>query len=73
MDDFLAEMAEILEEDAVSPSDELANFESWDSLAGLSVLAMADSNYGVNLTADEIGGVRTVGDLYQVIIAKKGA
>ena len=72
MDEFLAEMAEILEEDSVGASDELNSFESWDSLAALSVLAMADKDHGVTLTADDVGSVRTVGELYELIGAKKG-
>lgn len=71
MDEFLAEMAEILEEDQVSADDELQDFESWDSLAALSVLALADSEFGVTLTAQEANGASTVGDLYQLILAKK--
>ncbi len=73
MDEFLTEMAEILEEDSVNPTDELKSFDSWDSLAGLSVLAMADANFGVNLSAQEIQRAVTVEDLYQLIIAKKAA
>lgn len=73
MDEFLAEMAEILEEDAVNPSDELTSFESWDSLAGLSVAALADSSFGVNLTAQEMNSAETIEDLYNLIIAKKAA
>lgn len=73
MDEFLAEMAEILEEDEVAADAELASFESWDSLAVLSVLAMADSDFGVTLTADEVNDAKTVGDLHALILAKKGA
>lgn len=73
MDDYLIEMAEILEEDEVKSSDELSNFESWDSLAVLSVAAMADEKFGVNLSAQEINDATTVEGLYQVIIAKKAA
>lgn len=72
MDEFLAEMAEILEEDSVEPDAELASFESWDSLAVLSVIAMADSNFGVTLSADEVNSAGTVADLYRVITAKQG-
>ena len=73
MDEFLTEMAEILEEDSVNPTDELKSFDSWDSLAGLSVVAMADANFGVNLSAQEIQRAVTVEDLYQLITAKKAA
>lgn len=71
MDDFLAEMAEILEEDTINPSDELKSFESWDSLAALSVLAMADAEFGVNMSSQEVNRAETVQELYELIIAKK--
>lgn len=72
MDEFLAEMAEILEEDTVKPEDELNSFESWDSLAALSVAALSDSQFGVTMSSQEIGEAQTVADLYQRILAKKG-
>lgn len=71
MDEFLSEMAEILEEDTVSPDAELANFESWDSLAVLSVAALADAQFGVNMSAQDINDAKTVEQLYERIIAKK--
>lgn len=73
MNDFLVEMAEILEEDAVQPSDQLDDFESWDSLAALSVVAMADAKFGVNLSAQELKRADTVEELYELITAKKAA
>lgn len=73
MDEFLTEMAEILEEDAVTPADVLNDFESWDSLAVLSVIAMADSQFGVSLVAQDIKDAQTVGDLHEAIMAKKAA
>lgn len=73
MDEFLSEMAEILEEDSVSPDVELKSFESWDSLAVLSVAALADAQFGVNISAQEINEAETVEQLYQRIVAKKAA
>jgi acyl carrier protein len=73
MDEFLTEMAEILEEDAVAPTDELKTFESWDSLAALSVAAMADERFNVNMTAQEINRAGTVADLYHAIVNKQAA
>jgi acyl carrier protein len=73
MDEFLSEMAEILEEDSVQPTDELESFESWDSLAALSVAALADSSFGVNMLSQEINAANTVEDLYQRILAKRAA
>jgi acyl carrier protein len=71
MDEFLSEMAEILEEDSVSATDELESFDSWDSLAALSVAALADSAFGVNMSSQEINAASTIEDLYQRILAKR--
>ena len=71
MDEFLIEMAEILEEDSVSPSDDLNSFESWDSLAALSVAALADSSFSVNMSSQEINAATTIEDLYQRILTKR--
>lgn len=69
MDAFLKEMADILDEESVSESDRLDGFDAWDSLAVLSVVAMADSRYHVSYSAREIRGVATVGDLYRLLCA----
>ena len=73
MDEFLIEMAEILEEDSINSTDDLNSFESWDSLAALSVAALADSSFGVNMSSQEINAASTVEDLYQRILAKSAA
>jgi acyl carrier protein len=71
MDEFLNEMAEILEEELVNPNDILQEFESWDSLASLSVAALADSSFGINLSSQEINAAVTIQDLYERILAKR--
>ena len=71
MDEFLDEMAEILEEDAVNATDPLDEFESWDSLAALSVAALADAQFGVSMSSQEINEATTIEDLYARILAKK--
>jgi acyl carrier protein len=63
MDEFYSKLAEILEVDRVGAADVLSEFEYWDSLTVLSVLALLDSSYGLNLTAAEIRKMRTAGDL----------
>lgn len=71
MDEFLKEMADILEEDTVDADAELNSFESWDSLAALSVAALADSDFGVNLSAQDIKEANTIGGLYELIRSRK--
>ena len=73
MEEFLKEMADILDEETVKEDDRLDGFESWDSLAVLSVVAMADARYRATFSAREIRDVATVGDLYRLLTAGTSA
>ncbi len=64
-------MAELLEVDTVNPQDEITSFDSWDSLTSLSIIAMADDEYSVTLSAQDILDSKTVEGLYSLIQSKK--
>jgi len=66
-EDFYRALTEILDVDAVKAEDILRDFSEWDSLTVLSVLAMADSNYGVTITPEDIRSVVTAGDLATLV------
>lgn len=72
MNDFLSKLAGILEVNAVQESDVLKAFPQWDSLSVLSVIAMLDADYQVNLKAVDIGQANTAGELWALVQAKKG-
>lgn len=67
MDDFLKQMADILDEDTVREKDRLEDFDSWDSLAILSVISMADEKYGAIFSAREIKGATTIRALFDLM------
>ena len=67
MNEFCSKVADVLDVPQVSETDVLADFPEWDSLSVLSVVAMLDSNYGVNLSATDLKGIRTVADLWDLI------
>jgi acyl carrier protein len=71
MEVFLKKIAEILEEDEVKETDELKSYPQWDSLSVLSVIAMLDANYGINLRAKEFENIQTAGDLWNLVQARK--
>jgi acyl carrier protein len=73
MEDFLKEMADILDEESVNESDRLDGFDAWDSLAVLSVIAMADSRYRAAFSAQQVRAAGTVGDLYRLLSASAKA
>ncbi|HWX22373.1 MAG TPA: acyl carrier protein [Candidatus Binatia bacterium] len=72
MNDFLNRIATILEVEQVIATDDLKAFPQWDSLAVLSVIAMLDADFGVNLRAADLAPVKSAGELWQLVQAKKG-
>ena len=72
MNEFLSKIASILEVEKVSESDELKTFPQWDSLSVLSVIAMLDASYGVNLRAADFGTIKCIGDLWKLVQSRKG-
>lgn len=73
MQEFLKELAEILDVDAVKGTDLLEEFPEWDSLAVLSIVATADSKYGVNLSSADVRQAATAQALFELVEKKRGA
>lgn len=71
MDTFFEQMAEIFEEDTVKSSDILVDFDAWDSLTQLSIIALASETYGVTISAAELKDAKTVDGVYKLIESKK--
>ena len=67
MDEFLEELAMILEEDSVNADSMLKDFSSWDSLAVLSIISMIDEKYNKNLNALQINECATPKQLFDLI------
>lgn len=63
MENMYEELAELLEVDEVKDNEILSEFECWDSLTVLSIIAWASENYGKTLLAKDVNGVKTVGGL----------
>jgi acyl carrier protein len=70
MEKFEEAIAEILEVDIVNSEDKLVDFECWDSLTLLSIIALTDQKYHVNLSAAEVLNANTIGDLKELIKGK---
>lgn len=62
---FMEELANILDVDAVEDAAILRDYEAWDSLVVLSLVAMADSKFGFTLTFPEVKSLKTVSELWE--------
>lgn len=68
--EFLETFKSIFEEEDLSKIDfntEFKHLDEWDSLIALSLITVIDSNYGLNITGQQIEKSNTVGDLYKLL------
>jgi len=71
MEDFLEQMAEIFEIDTLNLTDVLDEFDAWDSLTQLTIIALASETYGVTISATELKNAETIEGVYKLIESKK--
>ena len=73
INDFIATFAEQFDDTDVSEIQANTKFhdlEEWGSLIGMSVIAMAKTQYGKSISGKEIRDCETVEDLFNLIISK---
>lgn len=66
---FIEQFKDILEiEDReLNMTDEFREFDEWDSLANLSVVAMIDEEYNVVIPTADFNKIKTIGELLEEI------
>jgi acyl carrier protein len=69
MNQFLSEMAEILEVDvgSISMETRFRDIEGWGSMAGYSILITMEESYGTRIPVTEFLKLNTFSDLYSKI------
>lgn len=73
LNEFIEKFAEQLDEtaaDELKADTEFKEIEEWSSLTVLTIIAMVDEEFGVNIKAEEIRNVDTIEELYNYIISK---
>ncbi len=64
MEILTEQMLEIFELETIDSEVVLRDLELWDSLSVISLLAVLDETYGINIEATELVDVVTVADLF---------
>lgn len=67
--EFLLAMDELLElaPGTLKGAEKLSDYENWDSLAVISLIALADEKFSVVLGSDAIAEAQTVNDLIALV------
>ena len=70
---LISALAEALEMDAsqVKPDDIFRDYENYSSLTELSVLAMLDSDFGIEIEMQEFNKYKTVEDLIHLVSSRQ--
>jgi len=73
IENFLQNFRDILDDTdpaLIAADTEFKNLDEWDSLTALSLIAMADDEYSVKLTGDDIKSANTLGEVFEKIKTK---
>lgn len=71
--EFIEKFAEAIEAEApetLTPETIFRDLDEWSSLAGLSVMALADEKYGKEISGNDIRKANTIQQLFEVITSK---
>lgn len=73
MDNFISLISDALEKNSeqIDKKDEFRNYEEWDSLAVLSLIAMIKQNYNITIPRKDFDELNTVSDLFEYIQAHR--
>ena len=65
--DFLVELEDILQrEDDCKETDNLIDYDEWDSLSKMSIMAYYDKTFGIKLSLNDLKTVSTVSELIKL-------
>jgi len=69
MEKFLNQMAELFERNNgdIKPNDNFREYEEWDSLTSLSLMAMLNEEYDITIPRADFEKMTTLADLYDYI------
>lgn len=71
--EFIEKFAEAVEDvdvNALTPETNFRELEEWSSLAALSIIAMADEEFDVELSGTEMRSAETIQQLFDIIKSK---
>ena len=71
MEELIEKLAEILEVEELDVTKKFTDYEEWDSLAALSILAMLDSDYNTSMKADEVVAFESIKAFCNEVLSRK--
>lgn len=69
MEELIVKLAEILEVDDLDITKKFTDYDEWDSLTSLSILAMLSSDYNMSMTFKELTSFESINDFCEKVIS----
>lgn len=70
MEELVSKLEEILEVDNLDVSKKFMDYEEWDSLAALSILALLDSDYKMAMKVSDLKNYASIEAFCQNVLSK---
>lgn len=71
MEELVAKLADILEVEDLDIAKKFTDYDEWDSLAGLSVLALLDSDYNTTMSGKEIAAFESIEAFCKEVLSRQ--
>lgn len=74
INDFIEKLGDVFEDTDISsltPQTKFRDLDEWGSMSVLSLIALADEEYGAELEPEDIRKAQTIQDLFELIRLKK--
>ena len=70
MEDLIKKLEKILESDSLNLSKKFEEYEAWDSLTSLSIIAMLDSDYNITATNKQLTDFLNIEEFCKFVLNK---
>ncbi len=70
MEELIEKLKELLEVEELDLTQKFENMEEWDSLTSLSIIALMDSDYGINMSHNDILSFANIGEFCKFVISQ---
>jgi acyl carrier protein len=68
MENLVSTLREIFEIDEIDVSKKFADFDEWDSLSSLTLIAILDSDYGISISNKELLEFISISDFCKYVL-----
>lgn len=71
MEELIQKLAELLEVEELDVTKKFSDYDEWDSLAGLSLIALLDSDYNTSMTGKEVASFDSIEAFCKEVLSRQ--